>query len=179
MRVEVVLYGDTGMLRALCPDCEDPAFILEGAFQCCGRWVGSVEPKRLYRESETTKRKPPEKAMREKVLRSQKFRCFYCLHPFGTVIRFSDGHAASTRIFFDKKVPFAFDDNSHPHNIVAVCQICNGIKSALPFNSIHHLRDYMTTQWRANRYAVLGKGETLSGRAGTGQAGRRAEHAKG
>lgn len=84
----------------------------------------------------------------------QGHRCVYCLLPYGTVVR-RHGKEVTQKPRGDHFVPWAWNEVTDETNLVAACQICNGIKSSNLFETVDECRRFvMGERWR-REYRVL------------------------
>jgi 5-methylcytosine-specific restriction endonuclease McrA len=79
--------------------------------------------------------------------------CAYCLLPFGTIVRHK-GHNITQLPRGDHFAPFALVGQTRTVNLVAACQICNGLKSATLFENIEHAQRVVLAT-RDNRHYVV------------------------
>ncbi len=147
----IALYGNIPIQRGYCKECRTFSFIKNGVFVYCGHPVNQ-EPNKFHRESEPPQgRKTPPKAEKEKILREQGFRCFYCDVLLNS-IRYRNGKALHILINWDHQLPFVFSQNNACSNFVAACNICNGLKSNRVFRTIEEAQIYLANKRRQKGY---------------------------
>lgn len=116
----VAFYGAVAMQRAFCPVCKNWTLVVDGRTSCCSTRLETQETLPQHREAEArSKRKGLSQRDQQLVLDAQENKCYYCGATF-------DGE--DTKITWDHVVPFSYSGNNHRDNIVAACQICNGVK---------------------------------------------------
>ena len=139
--MEKLLFGNVGLLRAKCPNCGefdlyDPK---QRVWECvCGQRieVAGQEDVPIERRSQSffgRRQKIPLRVRRE-IIEHQKGKCIYC----------KDDISFETGVHFDHFIPWSWDANDHPSNIVATCPICNHMKSDFIFESVGHASDYLS-----------------------------------
>lgn len=143
----VSIYGNVALIRGYCQDCKTTCIILDNIKQCCEGATRNVNiynlPVKRVVEPEFC-RKRLLKSERDAIIREQNFRCIYCDKYFGSIYekKGKDG-VHKTRIHFDHFIPFIHSANNKKYNIVASCNICNGLKSDKMFNNIDEVRIYV------------------------------------
>lgn len=107
-----------------------------------GRWQGFGR----------RKRRRPGKLIRTQVLAEQQNRCIYCSIEFGTVTTNRSGKGVIAKCTWDHFIPYIHDPiQMRPGNWLAACQVCNGAKRDLVFDSLVEARDYVLgKRWRRN-----------------------------
>lgn len=148
----IALYGNVSIPRAYCPDCQHYAFVLHGRLNCCERVLQQLKPKKFIRlSSPYNGRRLPPQAERDLVLSNQDGRCFYCEALFG-----DEGYRNNTPIrinmAWDHQVPFAYSQDNHMYNFVAACQVCNGIKSSMIFQTVDEAKVYLALRREEKGY---------------------------
>jgi 5-methylcytosine-specific restriction endonuclease McrA len=140
------LYGQTVMQRTTCPECGDHSLVVGGATLCCGVHVefSTTESKRMSR-SEFIRRQPSTQTKRN-LLSKQENRCFYCDRRFGTSI-VRHGRLWLLKPTWDHYVPFAYCGSNPAENFVAACQVCNGYKSSMIFQTREEAQLYVQSRW--------------------------------
>lgn len=143
------LYGNIAIDRAVCPECQEMAFIIRGRMACCDLVVNSklAKTKPIERMSEPEhRRRQPSMDEQVAILSDQNHRCFWCRTPFdGVAVRITRRSQKIVKLMpcWDHVEPFAWSSNNQPLNFVAACSICNGIKSSKMFTTIEETRDYI------------------------------------
>lgn len=146
-------------MRGGCPECHRTSFISNGAMACCGSPVDLIEITDIRRIIDPPKRRHGGKRSLSKnkiwrVLQEQGYRCFWCGHIFGSIYRHNNHPTESLTIHFDHVLPFSYVQHNRTANLVASCNICNGIKSALYFDTLAETRDYLKSEWMRRGYKI-------------------------
>lgn len=139
----LAVFGNVVVVRAFCSDCDGYYLVArDGEFLCCGAKY-KREPRRIKREvePENTRRLPP-KADREDILKQQGNCCAYCDRRFGARVAHRR-RKETLRPCWDHLVPFSYAQNNDGRNFVAACQICNGRKAAMMFQTMEEARVYL------------------------------------
>ena len=91
------------------------------------------------------RRRPPLSVQRG-ILDAQANRCYYCDRPFGSsVIR--RGRLTILKAVWDHYIPFAYRGSNPAENFVAACQVCNGFKSSMIFETREEAQLYLRRRW--------------------------------
>ena len=144
--IHIAIYGNQKMKRGYCPRCKKSALIIGGLLQCCETQVGglsSVHRVKLMSQP-AQRRKLPSLEERREIVEAQGNKCFYCEREFGTP--FLKGHKHTLQflnVTWDHLAPYSFAQNNQKQNFVAACQICNGIKGSMVFETISDARRYV------------------------------------
>ena len=138
----LALYGNVGMQRAWCDECETTALVLDGLLQCCDRSC-TEHPVRTIREVEPEfiRRRPTARERRE-ILSDQEHRCLYCGVTFDSRI-YHNGKSLRARLEWDHAVPFSFSQNNDGANFVAACHVCNRLKKNYLFRDCEEARIFI------------------------------------
>ena len=140
-----IYFGNIVVFKAMCPNCNQMAIIIDNRFQCCNSsaQLEEVEKFKKKRESITYLRKcrPPKKQI-EEILRHQNYQCLYC----GKSLR------GKVPIEFDHFVPFTYTENKN--SFVGSCRTCNRIKQNFLFNSIEEARIYILSKRKEKRLPI-------------------------
>ena len=135
--IEYVWYSSIKMARVWCEECKTKALVVKGSKLCCdkplkkGRKLG-----KLKRESTGTKREPPSSAEKRFMLEVQENKCFYCAVPFNEpFLHPKINKLRYTNVCYDHFIPYSYSQDNRQINFVGACQICNGIKRNLVFDS--------------------------------------------
>jgi 5-methylcytosine-specific restriction endonuclease McrA len=108
--------------------------------------------KKFHRETEAAQqRKTPPKAEKDKILKDQENRCFYCGVTFEN-FRFRNGKPIKIRIHWDHQLPYAYSQNNKASNFVAACHVCNGIKSDHVFKTVEEVQIYLADKRKLKGY---------------------------
>jgi 5-methylcytosine-specific restriction endonuclease McrA len=143
----LAIYGSVKILRDLCPECKEYAFILRGRFACCGAAADLTEPASRYKrmsQGDGSRNLPPLE-QRRAVLKAQENRCFYCDRIFGFRYRTKRG-TRPLCVEWDHLVPYAYLNSSPDYNFVAACRECNRIKGAIMFQTIEEAIVYVRSR---------------------------------
>lgn len=115
------------MIRAVCPDCHEWSFVLDGVSACCGAKAvvrGAVQ----RRESVTAmNRHQPTAKAQTKQLIEQDHRCAYC-------------ERSLTAVVWDHFLPWSYSGDSSDENFVAACPDCNAMKGSKVFSNVGEAR---------------------------------------
>lgn len=143
----LALYGNVGIVRVYCQECERTALVLSGIKQCCDRALDEevTKTERII-EPEDRKRRLP-LWLRTKILREQHGLCAYCERRIGS-IQWYKGKQIILRVNFDHVLPADYSFNNADDNFLAACHICNHWKSALLFNCLEEIQVYVTEKWQ-------------------------------
>ena len=151
-KAERALYGSRGMYRVRCPECGHTSLVVDGCSACCD--VELDKPKtfrtRRHTEGDAKRRCFPVKVRRQ-VLEDQEHACFYCGILFGDYYWSEKaGKVVRANACFDHFIPWVYCRSSTAENVVASCQICNGIKSSKVFDdkeqAVRYVRDRRQTR---------------------------------
>ena len=145
------VYGNTSLERGYCENCKAMAIIRNGILQCCDSPINDLPTKFERVSNPSYGRKTPTKADKDRILRSQDNRCFYCGASFGS-IRFRHGIPLIIKIEWDHQLPFAYSQNNYANNFVASCKVCNGIKSDHIFQTIEEAQVYLAERRKSKGY---------------------------
>ena len=116
----VAFYGAVAMQRAFCPICHNWTLVVDGRTSCCGTRLETQEELPQHRETEARSgRRLPSHRDQALILSAQDNKCYYCESEFDET---------NNPVTWDHVVPFSYSGNNHRDNIVAACQICNGVK---------------------------------------------------
>ena len=96
---------------------------------------------------------------RKRILDLQGNKCLYCNREFGSMYM-RNGKILSTRLHFDHLIPYSYSQNN-TNNFVAVCNICNGIKSNKMFDTVEEVFHYVEYN-RKKKGIVYFENEDLS-----------------
>ena len=150
-RAKMALYGNVALERRYCADCCQTTLVVKGNRVCCGQPSFS-KPTRYKRmaEPEPRRRKPSPKAQ-SACLGAQQNRCFYCDMEFGNVI-LRNGTPVLLRVEWDHYVPYSHTQDNNALNVVAACQVCNGLKSNLCFGTLDEAKSFLVSKRLAKGY---------------------------
>lgn len=113
--------------------------------------IGGERIARGYAITGAGRRKAPPAAIRRDVLDTQRDRCLYCGHQFGTIIR-RGTRTLSLRLNWDHFIPYSYGLTNAGNNWVAACHVCNGIKSNRMFETVSRAKQYILTRWVEKGY---------------------------
>jgi len=143
----LALYGNVGIIRVFCQECQRTALVIRNVRQCCDRLLNEdVDGTERIIEPEATKRYPNAK---EKVviLRRQHDCCLYCGRRLGSLAWYK-GKQVTLRINYDHVLPFEYSRDNSLGNFVAACHVCNHWKSSRIFNYLEEIQIYVTEKWQ-------------------------------
>ena len=95
--------------------------------------------------------KQPTKTAKERLLRSQRGRCFYCGLEFGDFFKVGI-RLYPVRLHWEHLVPFAYAFNNADENFVAACDLCNQLKQDKVFDTINDAIIYVRHQRKKRKY---------------------------
>ena len=152
------------MDRAWCGRCQSWALVVDGCLACCdspatAQSNGPLEVRRMV--DHVAPRKGPAGGVKQAILEAQGGCCAYCDRRFGTAIEFR-GRLRFLRVCWDHLVPYSYSHNNLGDNFVAACQMCNGWKSNLMFQTMDDARVFLNRKW-AREIAEAGDFETETG----------------
>ncbi len=145
-RAYLGLYGNVGIAKEYCPDCEDHAIVIDGQLQCCDRDAVSA-PESIKREAcPEQERRLPSLHKRKAQLAAQGDGCFYCERRFGSYV-FRGTDVRKLAVCWDHIVPYSYSQDNRDVNFVASCDVCNGIKSSRMFRSVNDAKTEIALRW--------------------------------
>lgn len=135
----LAIFGTLAIPRMMCPRCGYMALVVKNKMACCDLPV-TVDPVETVRESlPPIERRHVSQEERDRIVAEQGGLCIYCGLWFGsTTIRHRREYVL--HVTMDHLVPFCYDGND---NILAACQICNGIKNDRYFRTLDEARVYI------------------------------------
>lgn len=140
----IAIYGNTGLIRAICPICKDrETFVVDGLFTCCGEpyTQGIPEKKKLECEAHRIRRSPY-LSDKSRIIQAQQNRCIYCRHTFGSL--YVEGSKIKPLVLhWDHFIPWTYTYDNSGKNFVAACNICNLFKHDKIFDSLKEAREYV------------------------------------
>ena len=147
-------FGNTVLRKGWCSGCEELSIFDQdkGQLKCCElryerKPFAIVEIGTPARE----KRHALPSWAKKQILEKQDHSCLYCREKFGELIE--RGRWFSTlKVCWDHFMPYVYGFDNRPDNYVAACQLCNGIKSAIIFETIEAARSYVGAAWRRRGY---------------------------
>jgi 5-methylcytosine-specific restriction endonuclease McrA len=150
------IYGNTVLLKALCPICKEYNIVIDGVLTCCKT---KLETKRVhsFTKRETNPRQQRKNlpvSEKQRILKEQNYSCIYCTEKFGSYVARID-KVIKVRAHFDHVIPYSFAQNNHKNNFVAACSICNGIKHDFVFETLEEARKYIMEIRDKKRYTSL------------------------
>lgn len=149
LQAEIAMFGTVRMIRALCPNCNRKAFVIDNEFACCDTRVElTLGDADCRRESlGAPRRRNPTSSEKRAILAFQDNKCFYCDRTFGDCIRYKNKVKILTENW-DHLVPWKYSQNNNLDNFVAACQICNNLKKANVFDRAEDAREYVREELR-------------------------------
>lgn len=144
----LALYGNVGIPRVFCQQCQQTALVIKGIKQCCDR-PDTEELKGIERiiEPEGYRKGSPPKAQQKGILQAQGYRCLYCDRRLGSTAWYK-GRYIVLRLHWDHVIPYEYNQNNETSNFVAACHVCNHWKSDFVFNSLEEIQIYVTEKWQ-------------------------------
>ena len=140
----IALYGTVSLRRGICKVCDSTSLIKDGKFLCCETLEqDNNNPKKYVRMiSGTEIRRYPSKKTKEAILTDQNNQCLICEYPFGK-LRQVGRKIKTCSPCWDHYIPFAYLGGNPNDNWIALCYLCNGIKSSRMFDSLSELKRYV------------------------------------
>lgn len=144
----LALYGNLGLIRTWCGDCQCFALVINWEKQCCYNRIDDSQAAYMQRMSspEQRRRLPPVN-QRKEILQAQDHRCLYCERMFGSTVT-RHHRKIRLKINWDHFVPYAYSQNNAAYNFAAACHVCNQLKSSLMFQTVHEAQIYLADKWR-------------------------------
>jgi len=138
------VYGNVVIPREYCRSCGQWALVIQGRLACCTNTtdLGSRRMKRMSEAADV--RRQPTAEEKRLILDLQENRCLYCQKRLGSAV-IRKGKLTWLRVTWDHLVPFSYGQNNNAINLVAACQICNGIKGSLMFATVEEARAYIVS----------------------------------
>lgn len=151
----LALYGNVGIPRVFCQECQQYALVINGIKQCCDR-RDEAEIKGVERiiEPEGHRKHGPPKSQQSKILESQGHRCLYCDRRLGSTAWYK-GKEIILRLHWDHVIPYEYGQSNELSNFVAACHVCNHWKSDFVFNSLEEIQIHVAERWQ--RQTDVGK----------------------
>jgi 5-methylcytosine-specific restriction endonuclease McrA len=152
------LYGNVAIQREYCASCRQYALVLDRKLACCGMLsdFDSTKTKRMSEAEDGRKRPSPEE--QKAILEAQGGRCLYCERVFGSVVMKKE-KLVFLKVTWDHWIPYSYSRNNYPYNFAAACQICNGLKGSLMFETVDQARAYILSLWEAKGLDDEGPGD--------------------
>ncbi len=147
----IAYYGNTPIVKTICPNCKRESFVIDGVLACCGI-ESDLKPEFTKRASVSAQpRTLPSLDSQRKILAKQRNRCIYCDVVFGSKI-VRRNKKVTACLVWDHFIPYAYSQNNSDSNFLASCQICNGIKSSQFFDSINEAKSYIMKRRKEKGY---------------------------
>jgi len=157
MKQFLCLYGNVGLVRGFCPNCQSEAIILDNKYTCCDFPI-ETNPEKVKRMIEPiSMRKIPPIAERREILKLQNNCCFYCGNEFDSFvwrIRKEKQKIIKVKLSWDHLIPFKFSQNNFAYNFAAACRTCNSIKSDHIYKNIDEMKIVMAYRRRKIGYVA-------------------------
>lgn len=139
---KLATYGKVQLQRKYCPECKEISFVVGNVFQCCDMNIKDVPIKYEKMIDNRGVRTSLSRSKQKEIKEKQFNKCIYCGVYFGTPYLYKN-KIRRTKINYDHLLPFSFLQDNPDDNWVDSCNICNGIKSNIIFDSmqdvIHHI----------------------------------------
>lgn len=135
-RIKGRLYGQLLLKRGVCLACGEECLICnDGTSSCCHSKAIIYKSGTLSKETISARDRKINyipKEYKEKTLKEQDNKCYWCGRPFGNIIvNKKTGSYVYLHVCWDHYIPYSFIGDSRPINFVASCQICNSFKSGV------------------------------------------------
>jgi len=145
------MYGTVMLERQICPECGEWALILHNRTACCEVPAEVLARRRAQRMSEGSPvRRRPSVREKQRILRAQAYKCFYCNRYFGTLIERA-GRISFLKLNWDHFIPFSYAMSGE--HFVAACHICNSLKSDMIFETPEAAREYVLEARKKKGYS--------------------------
>jgi hypothetical protein len=148
----VSYYGAVKLLRDRCRFCKRWALVIDGEMACCGSPPGDV----YGTQRMTTGRiRRPSKRVTSKMLDRQAGLCMYCGQEFG---EYREVRLVLRRLrpCWDHFMPRSYSFDDRAENGVVCCNVCNGWKSNLMFETAGEVREFVARRWAREGIDVAG-----------------------
>lgn len=136
---EIAIYGNVKIIRTRCPKCHKMSWVQDGIISCCGLEYTGPDVPVVQHIMVNPRNVRVRFKLKDKLLtmEEQDYKCKIC----GCSIRelqWDNKHKRLTRerVHFDHIIPFKYCMNNSPTNIMALCPICNLIKSDKLFDCL-------------------------------------------
>ncbi|MEE9214897.1 MAG: HNH endonuclease signature motif containing protein [Thermodesulfobacteriota bacterium] len=138
---QVSIYGGIKLRKQYCSDCRGRAFVIDGILQCCDKEALQPTTEKLVREcTGDYRRRHIPKGRQQQILLEQENKCKYCELEFGSRIKnLKTDKQVTLKITFDHVIPWSYS-GTNKEEIVAACQVCNGLKSNDFFDDIDSIK---------------------------------------
>ena len=136
------IYGNTTILRMICPKCKQYALVVAGKFLCCNlAWTppDKLRSKKKRMCEASDRRSQPSNIDKLRILEYQNNQCLYCGATLGSGVS----------IEYDHFQPYSFSGSCSGNVFVAACSRCNGLKSSLMFRSVEDARIHICSSRQA------------------------------
>lgn len=150
----MALYGNIVIPRVFCSECDSYGLVVDDIKQCCERPAKTISERTKRISDCPIGRNIPKKKVRDFILETQSYRCFYCWRRFGQTV-FRESRSIRLKIAWDHVNPYVYSLDNRNSNFVASCQICNGIKSSLIFKDADEARIHITERWKDKHYSDM------------------------
>ncbi len=142
---QATFYGSVILMKAKCPACGSLSIVLDGKSACCDVALEAPDRYRTKREGEGEDRRSRiPQSLREEIIRSQGFRCIYCMQRLdGAAFNKFRNKTVALRIHIDHFICWKFSRDNSYENLLAACHICNGIKSDYLFENFLECQDFI------------------------------------
>ena len=145
-----IKVGKVTLAKWDCPACGEENLTGYDSLVCQNRGCKAIfqnaEFSRTRVIARRERRDPISRAVAKKIAEAQDGRCFWCENEFGEYVM-KQGVVRRLEIVVDHVIPWAFSLDHGRQNLVASCQICNGWKSALVFESEEECRGFLKRKW--------------------------------
>ena len=145
-----IKVGKITLAKWVCPVCGEENLTGYDSLVCqnrgCLQVFENAEFKRTRVIAGRERRSPISRARAREIAESQDGYCFWCEHEFGSYV-LKQNVVRRLEIVVDHVSPWAYSLDHGTKNLVASCQICNGWKSALVFQTEEECRGFLKRKW--------------------------------
>lgn len=144
----LALYGNVGLVRTFCGECQQTCLVVSGIKQCCDQPDCDFETGGSERISPPEdRRKQPPRSVQIRILRAQGNRCLYCGRQLLSTTWYK-GKFIILRTNWDHILPFEYSRSNAPENFVACCHVCNHWKGYRVFTYLEEIQIYVAERWQ-------------------------------
>ena len=145
-----IKVGKVTLAKWICPSCGEENLTGYDSLVCqnrgCNLVFENAEFKRTRVIARRERRDPVSRVMARRIADQQEGRCFWCENEFGMYVM-KQNVVRRLEIVVDHVLPWSFSLDQGKKNLVASCQICNGWKSSLIFDSEEDCRGFLKRKW--------------------------------
>ena len=144
-----IKIGKVTLAKWDCPICGEENLTGNDSIVCQNRRCNArfaPDFKRTRVISRAARRRPTSRFAANRLAEKQGGRCFWCENEFGEYVM-KQGVVRRLEVVVDHVLPWAYSFDSGQENLVAACQICNGWKSSLVFETEDDCRGFLKRKW--------------------------------